>query len=422
MEWFFSCIAHQGINAIISNELFLGRWQGKAQFSFLVLVLLATLGSFARLHIESLVWVLIYAITFIWILGDLKRFLDAPLSVFLVVLFPLLALVSTFWSDAPSHTFRISIHLIMTVLVAIWIGLNFSPTKIFVALLVACGIGLSASLLMSIFPIISAYTAEDKFFIGIYTQKNVLGRLILLMSLSVLVVGIRFRWLWLAWPAALLLLLPLLQAQSATSLIFYTLSLFFPVLYFAVTTTQGIRQAIVLISLASVLMAIGAWASMDLSIMAPFLESLGKDSTLTGRTYLWGIALQMIALNPWAGIGFDAFWHAGDIRETQLIWDQFGMLKGFHNTLLEVLVALGVMGGMVFVITVMAFLVEKFNWLRKERSVESLGAVFLFVMTVLMSTVEIISFREFDTFYLLPCALFVVSRLRNFKKDSFTGL
>ena len=39
-----------------------------------------------------------------------------------------------------------------------------------------------------------------------------------------------------------------------------------------------------------------------------FLEILGKDATLTGRTKIWAAALRQAELRPWTGYGYSAVW------------------------------------------------------------------------------------------------------------------
>jgi len=39
-----------------------------------------------------------------------------------------------------------------------------------------------------------------------------------------------------------------------------------------------------------------------------FLEILGKDATLTGRTKIWAAAQRQAELRPWTGYGYSAVW------------------------------------------------------------------------------------------------------------------
>jgi exopolysaccharide production protein ExoQ len=84
------------------------------------------------------------------------------------------------------------------------------------------------------------------------------------------------------------------------------------------------------------------------------LDWLGKDATLTGRTWLWEWADREIAAHPALGTGYQAFWQEGNWRAEE-IW--FHDLKSdktgyhFHNTYLQVAVDLGLAGLLVLLAT-----------------------------------------------------------------------
>jgi O-antigen ligase len=44
------------------------------------------------------------------------------------------------------------------------------------------------------------------------------------------------------------------------------------------------------------------------------LSALPIDVTFTGRTEIWGFALDMLAAHPWKGQGFEAFWYSDSVR------------------------------------------------------------------------------------------------------------
>jgi exopolysaccharide production protein ExoQ len=72
-----------------------------------------------------------------------------------------------------------------------------------------------------------------------------------------------------------------------------------------------------------------------------------KDPTLTGRTYLWQRAHELIAEKPFAGRGYNAFWIQGN-PDAEGLWRYAGITDragfNFHNTALEILVHLGWLG------------------------------------------------------------------------------
>src|SRR5581483_2182010 len=72
-----------------------------------------------------------------------------------------------------------------------------------------------------------------------------------------------------------------------------------------------------------------------------------KDPTFTGRTYLWYRAEPVIQQKPLLGHGFAAFWRPGSI-DAEGLWRWAGVKHtvgfNFHNTFIETLVQLGIVG------------------------------------------------------------------------------
>lgn len=100
------------------------------------------------------------------------------------------------------------------------------------------------------------------------------------------------------------------------------------------------------------------WTAVGISVFAIFIDtvgtlvrSLGRDTTLTGRTAIWNAVLSM-GTNPLLGTGFENFW-LGD--RIQTIWNMTEKgIQEAHNGYLEVYINLGsvgllLLGGMIVV-------------------------------------------------------------------------
>ena len=83
-------------------------------------------------------------------------------------------------------------------------------------------------------------------------------------------------------------------------------------------------------------------------------NNLGKDLTLTDRTKVWALALQLQD-NPILGAGFESFWMGDRLRE---VWSQFWWHPiQAHNGYLETYLSLGLVGlGLMLALIVSAFL------------------------------------------------------------------
>jgi O-antigen ligase len=89
------------------------------------------------------------------------------------------------------------------------------------------------------------------------------------------------------------------------------------------------------------LVVIGALAEFYFGISDFVIEALGRNSTLTDRTYIWQILLNY-DLNPILGVGFESFW-LGD--RPAMISRQFSFLiNEAHNGYLETYINLGLLG------------------------------------------------------------------------------
>jgi len=85
-----------------------------------------------------------------------------------------------------------------------------------------------------------------------------------------------------------------------------------------------------------------------------FIQHLGKDPTLTDRTKVWALALQLQD-DPVLGAGYDSFWMGDRLRE---IWSHYWWHPiQAHNGYLETYLSLGLVGlGLMLALIISAFL------------------------------------------------------------------
>jgi O-antigen ligase len=88
---------------------------------------------------------------------------------------------------------------------------------------------------------------------------------------------------------------------------------------------------------------------MQIDLIDLTLDTLGKDSTLTGRTILWGFGMEAFQSRPWLGFGFKGYWSSPDTSAYLLHIAVGQELWFFHNNFIEVAVAFGVVGAVLFV-------------------------------------------------------------------------
>jgi exopolysaccharide production protein ExoQ len=146
--------------------------------------------------------------------------------------------------------------------------------------------------------------------------------------------------------------------------------------------------ALALLALLASLLLFGLF---QFDAMDAVLKAFGKDSTLTGRTFLWAIAERTMAEHPWTGVGANGFWRpelgaANEITRF-FYYDQFVKFS-FHNSYYENGVQLGYPGyyATMFMAAWALFQTAR-TWLRNQTL---LNAAFLIlaVMVIIRANAE----------------------------------
>src|SRR5690606_16790628 len=118
------------------------------------------------------------------------------------------------------------------------------------------------------------YVGAELYFTGLYTQKNVMGNVVVLASLATLVTGFVSRRPLRAYAVVLLLLPVLLMTKSTTALLQYVAALSFgPVLWF-MTSVERKLPAFLAVAVAG-LAAAFALIALDVDVAAKALEAVG---------------------------------------------------------------------------------------------------------------------------------------------------
>jgi exopolysaccharide production protein ExoQ len=132
------------------------------------------------------------------------------------------------------------------------------------------------------------------------------------------------------------------------------------------------------------LFQLDAWDSL--------LAALGKDSTLTGRTFIWGIADRVMAAHPWTGVGANGFWRPelGAANEITRYFDYQTFTKfSFHNSYRENGVQFGYPGYYAtYFIAYFGLLCSALIWFRNQTLMNA-AFLTLSVMVVIRSNAEV---------------------------------
>lgn len=315
---------------------------------------------------------------------------DNPLIVVLLVY----GFLSIFWSDFPATSFKRYVKALGHPVMALIVATEAQPGRAFQLVIRRCAFVLipMSIVLIKYFPEIGRYF--DAWLGTMYNQgaaitKNGLGATSMVFAILFtwsLVFGGHAqtgrerrlaRFVDLGALAATFWLLH--QADSATSKFGFIVG---ASLIVALRLRFMRRQAFIWIfGLPAILTA--AFASSS-TLRAALIERLGRDATLTDRTFLWADILELHQ-SPWLGAGFEAFW-LGWRRD--LLWDKWWWQPlQAHNGYLEVYINQGAVGLALYILVLFALL---FRLLRCVRggSVNAVLYIALFIPILLHNITE----------------------------------
>lgn len=265
--------------------------------------------------------------------------------------FPLLALASTLWSQAPAESFRNAAEMLLVTGIGILIAGAQDARSFCSAFMVA----MVASVVLGALTggTETVRVAGEVALNGGFGSKNYFAMTISLMMqacAAVLLDPRQPRPLRIIGALGLLIGPPLLlKARSLGAIVTFCIALGASLLIIlAGRMPPRHRPALLLGALAAVLGAVGILGLLRSSgVLEQMLLSAGKDTTLTGRTYLWSRADWLITLKPALGYGYQAFW-VQETVEAEGLW-RYSLVPSragfnFHNLYYETVIELGYAG------------------------------------------------------------------------------
>ena len=268
--------------------------------------------------------------------------------------------LSSLWSMAPDTTFRVAIVYLYVVLGAIGIARTMDADEYLHMLSRCCFLAAIASILLLIVsPSNARMVAYDagnggvSDFIGIFTQKNVLGQVMAAGALATLH-GIRVaRRRYLGKVFMLFVFVAMAYASKSTGALMAAL------LFCGISGFDSLWRKRGAARTTGVILAVFLVPVLIVAIVAPdtILELIGKDPTLTGRTEIWAYVLSDIGMRPWLGWGYFGFWQLSNPAALEISNAVRWIVPHAHNGLLESLLEIGVLGTALFVFILIRIIV-----------------------------------------------------------------
>ncbi|MBK8455927.1 MAG: O-antigen ligase family protein [Phyllobacteriaceae bacterium] len=259
-----------------------------------------------------------------------------------------------------------------------------------------------------VFPDLARHTAESVeyqhagLWRGVFTHKNITGPVMASFGFAGIYL---FRRGW-RWSGALLALFALaFMANTGSKTTLGTVPLV--ALLVIAPGLVGLRRLTP--ALIAVALGIGALATIGI-VFIPYLKQLAHDLapelTYTGRTQLWSHAGEMIAKAPWRGYGFESFWGAPIVTESDRYFDQdwdFALIVHGHDGYLDIALTMGLPAlAMAIAVLLIAPLID---YMRTPLIRENVLAADFFMMVLafgaLNALLESFFFRRADPVWLL---------------------
>ncbi|MDP3101705.1 MAG: O-antigen ligase family protein [Phenylobacterium sp.] len=317
----------------------------------LFIVQLATLGA-----------AFVAALTPIYLFVRRKGLVRALLPRAFLLIVPAFAMLSVLWSEAPRETFRFAAQLGLTALAGLLLSSAPRQETVIRGMTLAFFTYVAVAVLAGGRVGIGVGTGGEAL-AGLTESKNLLGDIAstgLLVSMAAVMMAIRSRsWTWVAIGglAMGLDLYAVVAARSAGALLGLGMGVGAMCALTPLTKVGPLLRGWLTGAVALCLLAGGlGYRTIVAGMINLGADLFDKDPTLTGRTYLWYRAADLIHEKPMLGRGYYAFWRQGN-TDAEGLWRYFGIeSRGgftFHNTLVDILVTLGWLGVVVIAVVVL---------------------------------------------------------------------
>ena len=259
----------------------------------------------------------------------------------------LMAGVSILWSQVPDFTARRAVALVATTALGVYVGIRYDRAE--QLRLLAYTMVLLVALTIFLVALLPEYgIAHDGAHFGnwqgIYHQKNMLGRVMVLATIVFAVIPSTGIWKFAKWLLAASSGIILVLSGSATGVIvLIALLLIAPAA--RLLRLRGLSA--VPLWMTGGLIAVGCIV-FTLTNLDALASMLGRSSTITGRTELWSVVLTAIFRHPWLGYGFSGFWLGMQGESASVLLAVRWAVFFAHNGFLDLLLQLGIVGLAVF--------------------------------------------------------------------------
>ena len=351
------------------------------------------------------VWVLLYAITFFLLFKRRVNVAGVIVSNKLLFGTVAVAVASTAWSADPALTLRQASALVLTTLFGAYLATAYSQVELLslVSWLLA-GIVCASVLFALLEPSYGLDPERGNAWRGVFTTKNELGRMAAFaIAVWLLRAFIDRRDSLLSLGVVAVSTLTLLESSSSTGLLAVIAVIVVYALLPALRTHASVAVPTAALFISGSFLAM-VWLAAHPNAI---LSGVGADTTLTGRTALWGVVWQMISIHPWLGWGYGAFWQ-GAAGPSAFVWSAAPWHPAHaHNGFLDVWLGIGLVGLVLFVGMLASAFVRAFLYLRLHAGPVALFPFILVLFVSVYNLSESTLFTQNTLFWILFVAVSV---------------
>jgi exopolysaccharide production protein ExoQ len=288
--------------------------------------------------------------TLFLVLANWRRMIAGIRATLLPVAIASSLFLSTAWSIEPHITLRRSLIFIFTTVFALYIGAALSRSRQLrlyatVSLISVVGCFLIAIFFPTYGISMDSHLGEWK---GLFQHKNALGRQ-MVFTIALFLSGRPFRSTYLSWITLAGALALLFLSRSGTGLFGFGAVL----IGFVLVKLIRVRDRKTL-PLWIALLPFGIICGAAAFVLRNELFALiGKDATLTGRTFIWAFAFENMAHRPLLGHGYAVFWRQTIVGQTM---PQGLAATHAHDGFFDVILDSGFLGLALLLVTLVSYL------------------------------------------------------------------
>lgn len=327
-----------------------------------------------------LLWLPVYAYTICALAFNARAIATIIVRSPFLILLACLAIASFAWSIDPSTSLRRGIAIFFTTAFGLYLAARYSWRELLTLLGLAwiiLGVGsfIAGAAIPSFGVMYEIHVGAWK---GLWFEKNQLGGHMARASFLFGFLILMDRRRRVLWSCALgLAVVLVLLSTSKTSLLGMLLG--FAVLAAGFWMKRGAVSSIMLVW--SGVAVVGLLTFLLVAAPDALVAVIGRDLTLTGRTDIWEVLFLLVEERPFLGYGYGAFWGEDStpaFRVRQFTeWD----VPTAHNGIIEVTLALGKVGAILFLLDYFTNLVRGLGQaVRRPSGIFAVGFLVLFAL------------------------------------------